>query len=138
MAKNSVKQIILPLIKDDSNLIFGQEKTHFPFPIKRIFYISKPKPGLPRGFHAHKNTKQILFCIQGSIKLIVDDRKSRKAIILNKPNIGILLEDKIWYEMHNFKKETIILVLASDVYKEDDYIRDYNEFRKYRNDKKEK
>ncbi len=124
-----IQTILLPLISDDGNLIFGQEGTHFPFPIKRIYYMTNIAPGLPRGYHAHKTLRQILFCIQGSVKIVIDNRHKRKEIILNKPNEGLIMNEMIWYEMHDFQEDTILLVLASDIYYESDYIRSYNEYR---------
>lgn len=126
-----IKKIILPIIQDDCILVFGQEKTHLPFEIKRFYFITDSIPGLPRGYHAHKELKQILFCIKGSIKLIIDNRHHRKEIILDKPNEGIILDRMVWYELHDFKKESILLVLANDLHKESDYIRSYSEYRQY-------
>lgn len=120
----------IPEIKDDCSLIFAQTPNHIPFEIKRIYYISKATPKLPRGFHAHKKNQQVLFCIQGSIKLLIDNGKQKEEIRLNKPNIGIFIDRMIWHQMHNFRKNTILLVLASGIFDEKDYIRDYESFKK--------
>ena len=121
--------INIPEIFDDCNLYFAQTKQHIPFSIKRIYYIIQSNVKLPRGFHAHKKTKQMLFCIQGKIKIILDDGKTRESIILDKPNQGLLIDKMIWHEMHEFKKNTILLVLASQKFNPADYIRDYEKFK---------
>lgn len=129
MRKKLINKITLPLIKDDCNLAFAEVKKNIPFEIKRIFYITKAKNGLPRGLHAHHKTKQAIFCIQGSVKIVIDNRKKREEVKLSKLNEGLLMDNLIWYEMHNFKKDTILLVLASEPYDEKDYIRSYSEYR---------
>jgi dTDP-4-dehydrorhamnose 3,5-epimerase-like enzyme len=131
--KKLINLISIPLIKDDCSLCFAQKNDHIPFDIKRVYYILKSKPGISRGLHAHKKLQQVFFCIQGSMKMVLDDGKKRKEVFLNKPNRGILLEPMVWHEMKQIKKDTIMLVLASDVYKESDYIRDYEEFKKLTN-----
>lgn len=130
MKKSLVKLIKIPKISDDCFLCFAQNPDQIPFPIKRIYYIFGSKPGLPRGSHAHYQTEQILFCIQGRVKIILDDGKKKSIIILNKPEVGIYLGKKIWHEMHDLRPKTILLVLASHIYKEKDYIRDYEKFLK--------
>lgn len=122
--------IELPKIFDDCFLIFAQTPDHIPFNIQRVYYITKSDPKLPRGYHAHKKTKQVIFCIQGNLKLVLDNGKKRKKIFLDQPNIGVLIDKMMWHEMTDFKKETILLVLASEVFDEKDYIRDYAQFKK--------
>jgi len=128
MANKLIKLIKLPKISTDGFLCFAQHPEHIPFPIKRIYYIAGVSTGVVRGGHAHKKNKQVLFCIQGSIKIVLDDGKKKESALLKKPNIGVLLEPKIWHEMHNFRKDTILLVLASRKHDPKDYIRDYKEF----------
>lgn len=123
-------RIRIPKIEDDCKLFFTQSSTHIPFPIKRVYYILDADPKKVRGFHAHKKTKQVIFCIQGDIKLVLDNGKKRKKIFLDQPNIGVLIDKMIWHEMKDFKKETILLVLASKVFDEKDYIRDYEKFKR--------
>lgn len=124
-----VKLISLPTITDECSLTFA-ENPLIPFVPKRIYYIYEASTDWPRGFHAHHKTQQILFCLRGSITVVLEDGKRRETVTLDKPNVGVLLEPYIWHEMHDFKKDTILLVLASENYDPDDYIRDYNEFRK--------
>lgn len=128
---NLMQLIELPEISDDCYLYFAQTQDHIPFSIKRVFYILQADTKLPRGFHAHKKTKQVLFCLQGSIKMILDDGKKKAAIVLDKPNKGIFIDTMIWHEMHNFKKDTILLILTSKKFNPADYIRDYEEFKRW-------
>ena len=90
MAKKStlIQTIKIPKINDDCWLYFAEYPKHIPFKIERIYYITQAKKNLPRGFHAHHKTRQVLFCIQGSIKMIFDDGKKKASIILKKPEIG--------------------------------------------------
>jgi dTDP-4-dehydrorhamnose 3,5-epimerase-like enzyme len=129
--KNSyVIQLPLMAEKKRGNLSFCENKKQAPFDIKRVYWIYKVPAGQRRGGHAHKETEQVLFCLQGSIKIKLDDGTHKDNIILNKPNIGIFLGRMLWHEMEGFKKNTILLVLASKLYDEKDYIRDYNIFKK--------
>lgn len=125
-----IQFVKIPKIFDDCYLYFAQTPDHIPFKIKRIYYILSASPKLPRGLHAHKKTRQIIFCIQGSIKLLLDNGKKKEELLLNKPNIGVVLENMIWHQMHDFKKNTILLVLASKEFSEKDYIRDYEQFKR--------
>ena len=99
-----------------------------PFSIERVYFIQGVSEGAVRGAHTHKETVQALFCIQGTIKMIFDDGRNREEVLLDKPNEGVLLEPGVWHEMHDFKKNTIILVLASKKYEPDDYVRSYEDF----------
>lgn len=128
--KKLIKYIKIPKICDDCFLIFAESQKHIPFKIKRVYYILQSKPGLPRGLHAHFKTKQVLFCIQGSATIILDNGRKKTKITLDKPNIGVLLNPLIWHEMHRLKKETILLILASKEYDPEDYIRDYSDFKR--------
>lgn len=131
LTKKLIRYIKIPRIEDECFLFFAEPPQHIPFKIKRIYYIINPKSGLPRGLHAHKTTQQILFCIQGSVKIILDDGQIKNSVILNKPNIGIFLDRLMWHEMHELSENTILLVIASKKYLPKDYIRDYKLFLKY-------
>ncbi len=122
--------IELPRIVDDCLLSFAQTPNHIPFGIKRVYYITQANPKLPRGYHAHKKTKQVIFCIQGSIDLILNNGKSKSKITLDKSHIGVFIDKMIWHEMTKFKRDSIVLVLASEVFDEKDYIRNYAQFKK--------
>ena len=81
-----------------------------------------------RGAHTHKETIQALFCIQGDIKIALDDGKRKETVLLGRPNVGVLLEPGVWHEMQDFKKDTILLVLASKKHEPEDYVRSYEDF----------
>lgn len=105
------------------------EKT-VPFAIKRVYYIFGTEPGVARGFHAHRNLKQVAVCVTGSCRMILDDGITREDVILGSPTEGLLIEGLVWREMHDFSEDCVLLVLASEHYDENDYIRDYDEFLK--------
>ncbi len=106
------------------------EGTHeIPFAIKRIYYISKVPEGVRRGFHAHKKLKQLLFCPYGRIQLLLENKNGREEIELSDPSIGVLIEECTWREMLWLQKDSVLCVAASDYYRVEDYIRDYNEFK---------
>jgi dTDP-4-dehydrorhamnose 3,5-epimerase-like enzyme len=98
------------------------------FDIKRVYYIYGVSVGAVRGAHTHKETLQALFCIQGSIIIALDDGHRQEKVLLDKPNVGVLLEPGVWHEMQDFKKDTILLVLASERHNPEDYIRSYEDF----------
>lgn len=102
-----------------------------PFDIKRVYYIYNTSEGTSRGYHAHKNLQQIAICISGSCKFILDNGDVKQSVILNSPSQGLYIGSNTWREMHDFSENCILLVLASDVYNEDDYIRNYDEFLDY-------
>ena len=84
-----------------------------------------------RGFHAHRNLKQILFCPYGRIQLILENKNGREEIELSDPSIGVVIEECTWREMLWLQKDSVLCVAASELYDPEDYIRDYDEFRKY-------
>lgn len=133
--KKFLALIRIPQIYDDAYLCFAEGNGHIPFNIKRVFYIFDAIPGLPRGKHAHRKNKQVLFCIQGSVRMVLDDGRKREEIVLKKPEVGIFLDKMVWHEMLDMDKETILLVLASERFNAKDYIRDYETFLKLVNKK---
>lgn len=112
-------------------LSFFESMNDVPFDIKRIYYISKVPEGMRRGFHAHKDLKQILFCPYGKIQLVLDDGKGREEITLSDPSIGVIIDRPVWREMLWLQKDSVLCVAASEYYDENDYIRDYDEFKNY-------
>ena len=124
------KLIEIPRITDEGYLCFMEGKNHVPFVIKRIYYIYDVIHNAVRGRHAHKRTKQVLFCIRGSITIILDNGRDKEAITLKTPNQGIFLDAMMWHEMVAFKQGTVLLVVASEKFAEEDYIRDYKTFLK--------
>ena len=112
------------------SLIAIEEGYNAPFDIKRVYYIFDTKKGVERGFHAHRNLKQICIAVKGECAFVLDDGSTREEIKLNSPKQGLLIEDLIWREMKNFSDDCVLLVLASEHYDENDYIRDYQTFKK--------
>ncbi|WP_391120054.1 WxcM-like domain-containing protein [Psychrobacillus sp. L3] len=113
------------------SLISLEAMKNIPFNIKRVYYIYSVDPTLPRGFHAHKELQQVLVCVSGSCKIILDDGKVKSEYILDKPDKGLLVYKMIWHEMHDFSEDCVLMVLANDYYDEEDYLRDYEEFKSY-------
>ena len=132
--KRLINLIEIPKLLDDCYLHFAEVGKHIPFNIKRVFFITEANTKLHRGLHTHKKNKQVIFCIQGSIRLELDNGKIKEEIMLDKPNIGVLLDRMIWHKMSDFKKNTILLILASHLFQEEDYIRDYDQFKKTKKD----
>jgi dTDP-4-dehydrorhamnose 3,5-epimerase-like enzyme len=105
------------------------EKDCIPFDIKRVYYLYDVPSDAYRGGHAHKNQLELLIALSGSFEVVLDDGLNKTTIMLNKPNKGLLISTKIWRELENFSSGAVCLVLASDVFKEDDYIRNYSDFK---------
>lgn len=103
-----------------------------PFNVKRIYYTYTVPKEIKRGFHAHKRLEQVLISINGNIKIKVDDGKEKKIITLKELNQGLYIGPGVWHEMYDFSQNSVLLVLASDYYEESDYIREYEEFLKYK------
>lgn len=99
-----------------------------PFDIQRVYYIFDTKLDTARGFHAHRNLKQVAICIAGKCRMILDNGNERVETWLDSPTKGLLIDGLVWREMHDFSEDCILLVLASEHYDESDYIRDYDEF----------
>lgn len=111
-------------------LSFFEANHDIGFDIKRIYYISKVPEGVRRGFHAHKELKQLLFCPFGKIQLVLENELGREEIELRDPSIGVIIDRMTWREMLWLQKDSVLCVAASDYYKIEDYIRDYDEFKK--------
>lgn len=111
------------------NLVALEELKDIPFEIKRVYYMYDTLPGVVRGKHAHKALEQVLICIHGSCKILLDDGQEKEEILLDKPYEGLYLKNSIWREMHDFSEDAVLMVLASEYYNEDDYIRDYMQFK---------
>ena len=109
-------------------LIAIEEQKDLPFDIKRVYYIYDTLPGVRRGFHAHRCLEQILLCVHGSCKILLDDGKEKAIVPLNKPNEGLYIANNMWREMFDFSPDAVLMVLASQLYDEADYIRNYEDF----------
>jgi dTDP-4-dehydrorhamnose 3,5-epimerase-like enzyme len=113
---------------DRGQLIALEESKEIPFAIKRVYYMYDTGEGVRRGFHSHRTLEQILICIHGSCKIMLDDGIEKTDIVLDKPYEGIYVGPDIWREMYDFSPDAVLLVLASQLYDESDYIRDYDQF----------
>ncbi|MCF0179502.1 MAG: WxcM-like domain-containing protein [Bacteroidales bacterium] len=113
------------------SLTFIQKGEQFPFDIKRAYWTYDVPAGEWRGGHAHKKLKQLILAVAGCFTLTLDDGKEKKEYLLKHPYKAVLVEEGIWRELHDFSAGAICLVLASEEFDEDDYIRDYNEFLQY-------
>ncbi len=114
------------------NITIIQNGDRQPFDIKRIYYLYDIPGGSERGGHAHKELCQLMVAAGGSFDVILDDGRNKKIIQLNRPYFGLLIVPGIWREIVNFSSGAICLVLASQKYSADDYLRDYNEFLKWK------
>lgn len=130
IVKNS-GYIELPRVVDerDGVLSIMEGNKDIPFAIKRVYYINHLENlQSVRGKHAHKALQQVIFCINGSFVLSLDDGQSKQDILMWRDNVGVILGTGLWHEMHSFSSGCILLVVASDYYNEADYIRNYDEF----------
>ena len=109
-------------------LVALEEMNNIPFKIKRVYYLTGTKPGVARGFHAHKKLSQVAVCVAGKCLMILDDGVRKEEVWLDSPDKGVLIENMVWREMHHFSEDCVLLVVASELYDETDYIRDFSEF----------
>ena len=123
-----IKIINIPKIVDSRGNLAVVEKDVIPFKINRVYYLYDIPSDSYRGGHAHKNLSQFLIALSGSFDVHLSDGKEKKLVNMNKPDKGLLIEPGIWREIDNFSSGSVCLVLASDIFKEDDYIRDYKDF----------
>lgn len=125
---DDVQLIEVPKAHDVRGNLSVIEGNTIPFEIKRVYYLYDIPTASVRGGHAHKNLQQLLVALSGSFDVMLKDGVSEKIFTLNKPNFGLLIPTGIWRELQNFSSGSVCLVLASAVFDEGDYIRDYNEF----------
>lgn len=127
--------LTLPRIQTGSGVITAlNNKIELPFSTKRVYYLYDVPGGAERGGHAHKHLKQLIIAASGSFDVLIDDGSMKRTISLNRPYHGLLIVPGIWRELLNFSSGAICLVMASEVYQEDDYIRDYAEFKAIKHD----
>lgn len=126
-----IQIIEIPKIKNTKGNIGVIENDVVPFEIKRVYYLYDVPSSAKRGGHAHKGLKQLLVPLSGSFDVVLKDGTEEVIVTLNKPDKGLLIHSNIWRELENFSSGAVCMVIASQVYDEDDYIRDYNDFLKY-------
>jgi len=131
----NVQIVAIPKIEERRGNLSVIENDTVPFDIKRVYYLYDVPSGAERGGHAHKNLQQFLVALSGSFDVVLNNGKEEQIITLNKPYEGLLINSGIWRELQNFSSGSVCLVVASEVYIEDDYIRDFEEFINYSNHK---
>jgi len=112
------------------NLSFIEGNNHIPFAIKRIYYLYDVPSGATRGGHAHKTLNEVIIALSGSFDVMLDDGAKIKRVFLNRPHYGLHIPPGLWRELENFSSNSVALALASNIYDEDDYIRNYDVFKK--------
>ena len=112
-------------------LVSVEELRNVPFSIKRVYYLYDLDNNTIRGCHAHKSLQQVIICVHGSCRVVLNDGKERLSVTLDRPDEGLFIPESVWRELSGFSSDTVLLVLASEYYDEADYIRDYEEFLNY-------
>ena len=112
------------------NLTSLSENQEIPFKIKRIYYTWDMPNDAIRGGHAHKNLDEVMVCLHGSCDFVLDDGKEKITVTLDKPNKGLYIKANLWRDFRNFSKDCVVILIASELYDTEDYIRDYEEFLK--------
>ena len=133
-----IKYMFQPHGDERGMLVSLEEFNDIPFHIKRVYYMYDTVSDVVRGHHAHKNLEQILVCVHGSCKIRLDNGREKKVVALEKPYEGLYVANNMWREMFDFSDDAVLMVLASELYDESDYIRDYDEFLKFVNESEEK
>ncbi len=132
MSLENCRLIELPKISDArGSITFIENQTHIPFVIRRIYYLYDVPVGQARAAHAHKNLSQVFIAINGSFSVKLDDGVSAREFRLDNPFTGLYVCSKIWRDVYSFNKDAVCLVLASDPYDENDYLRNYCDFLDY-------
>ena len=122
------KILSIPKIEDPRGNLSVIENDVIPFDIKRVYYLYDVPSGAERGGHSHKEQQEFLVALSGSFDVILNDGKVEKTVSLNKPFEGLLITNGIWRELKNFSSGAVCLVIASNVFEEEDYIREFKEF----------
>lgn len=129
----NIEILNIPKVEDYRGNIAIIEKDVVPFEIKRVYYLYDVPSSAKRGGHAHKEQLELLIALSGSFDVVLKDGKSSQTVTLNKPDKGLLIKTNVWRELENFSSGAICLVVVSDVFEEDDYIREYNDYLVYIN-----
>lgn len=128
--QSNVSLVPLEIHGDERGALIALENSrNIPFNIKRVYYIFGTKEGISRGFHAHRNLKQMLIAMSGSVRIKCEYNNRTEEYLLDTPTEGLLIDGLVWREMHDFSPDCVLAVLASNFYDESDYIRDYTVFK---------
>ena len=130
---SDIQLIEIPKIQDRRGNLSVVEGDTIPFVSKRVYYLYDVPSGSKRGGHAHKEQQEFLIPLSGSFDVILKDGKNKQIITLNKPNVGLLIVSGIWRELQNFSSGSVCLVLSSAEFTEEDYIREYKNFKLFKN-----
>ncbi len=114
------------------NLTVVENGVTLPFDVKRVYYLYDVPGGENRGAHAHRELEQLIVAASGSFTVTLDDGKNRRSFFLNRPYQGLYVKPGLWRDLEDFSSGAVLMVLASTIYREEDYIRDYDAFLKYR------
>ena len=128
---NGYELVKIPSFVDErGGLSFVECGQFLPFKVHRVYWLYDFKQ--PRGGHAHKKLKQFIFCTHGSVNILLDNGENNTVVTLNSPDIGLHIFDPLWREINTFKNNPQLVILASDLYEEDDYIKSYEEFKRWK------
>lgn len=109
-------------------LVVLEQTKNIPFEIRRVYYMFNTGENVRRGFHAHKNLKQLAIAVSGSCRFLLDDGKEKTEVVLDEPSEGLIIHSCIWHEMYDFSEDCVLMVVADQLYDEADYIRNYDDF----------
>lgn len=133
MSLDDCRIIELPKISDPrGNLSFVESNNQIPFAINRVYYVYDVPGGTDRGGHAHKGLHQLIIAMSGSLDVTLDDGKNKKKFHLARSYYGLYVAPMMWREIDNFSSGSVLMVLASNIYSEDDYYRNYDDFMRAR------
>ncbi len=121
-------------VVENSDPLAGSAQGTLPFDVKRVYYLYDVPGGENRGSHAHKDLSQLIIAASGSFRVTLDDGKCKRSFFLNRPYQGLYVKPGMWRDLEDFSSGAVCMVLASEVYQVEDYIRDYDEFIKFRNE----
>ena len=117
------------------NLTVVENGVTLPFDVKRVYYLYDVPGGESRGSHAHINLEQLIVAASGSFRVTLDDGNCKRSFVLNRPYQGLYIKPGIWRDLDDFSSGAVCMVLASEVYQAEDYIRDYDDFINFRNNR---
>lgn len=132
MNDSKARIIDLPKIIDPrGNLTVAEQMLNVPFDIKRVYWVYDIPAGENRGGHAHKQCRELIIAASGSFTVTVDDGRGKRTFLMNHPYQGLLVETDVWRTLDDFSSGAVCLVLASELFEEEDYIRDYDDYLEY-------